>query len=131
MTHKIPAHLIDIDGHRVESHQLMTAGPDMTADDIKTARLFLERRAKLLGMQLAGQWHMSNGEIRVWAHRDPHQAAEASAFALTPQAGPAATDTTGDLFGLDYDDLADWTPDALRCASHRARRSAPGPDLFA
>ena len=57
---------------------------------------------------------------------DPHQAAEASAFALMPQAGPAAIDTTGDLFGFDYDDLQHWQAD------QRTRRSkaSAGPDLF-
>ena len=58
---------------------------------------------------------------------DPHQAAEAAAFTLTPQAGPAAVDTTGDMFGFDYDDLADWTP----ATPTRRRQPAPGPDLFA
>lgn len=127
MTHKIPAHLIDTHGHCIESHQLMTAGPGMTADDIRAARQFLERRAKMLGLQLAGQWHMSNGEIRVWAQRDPHQAAEAAAFTLTMQAGPAAADTTGDLFGYDYDDLEHWHNETAA----RGRRSSVGPDLFA
>lgn len=127
MTHKIPAHLIDTHGHCIESHQLMTAGPGMTADDIRAARQFLERRAKMLGLQLAGQWHMSNGEIRVWAQRDPHQAAEAAAFTLTMQAGPAAADTTGDLFGYDYDDLEHWHNETAT----RGRRSSVGPDLFA
>lgn len=131
MTHKIPAILVDTDGRRVESHELMTAGPGMTADDIKAARQFLERRAKLLGMQLADQWHMGNGEIRVWAKRDPHQSAEADAFTLMPQSGPAAIDTTADLFGYDYDDLEHWHNErtASRCASHRAHQSTP--DLFA
>jgi len=128
MTHKIPAHLVDTDGHRIESHQLLTAGPGMTADDIRAARLFLERRAKMLGLLLAGQWHMSNGEIRVWARRDPHQATEADAFRLALQAGPAAVDTTADLFGIPADLAAAV---ALRCASHRSQRPAPGPDLFA
>lgn len=127
MTHKIPAHLIDTHGHCIESHQLMTAGPGMTADDIRAARQFLERRAKMLGLQLAGQWHMSNGEIRVWAQRDPHQAAEAAAFTLTMQAGPAAADTTADLFGYDYDDLEHWHNETAA----RGRRSSVGPDLFA
>lgn len=128
MTHKIPAHLIDTDGHRIESHQLMTSGPGMTAEDIEAARRFLERRAEMLGLQLAGQWHMSNGEIRVWAKRDPHQAAEADAFRLTIQAGPAAADTTGDLFGIPADLAADV---ASRCDSHRRTRPAEGADLFA
>lgn len=59
------------------------------------------------------------------AAADPHQAAEASAFALTPQAGPAAVDTTGDMFGI---------PAELAAAT-RAKRTGPGgpsgyPDLF-
>jgi hypothetical protein len=58
---------------------------------------------------------------------DPHQAAEASAFALMPQAGPAATDTTGDMFGFDYDDLQHWHNE--RTASRR-KRASDGPDLF-
>lgn len=64
---------------------------------------------------------------------DPHQSAEAAAFALMPQAGPAAIDTTADLFGYDYDDLEHWSNEltAFRCASHRRLRPAEGPDLFA
>ena len=58
---------------------------------------------------------------------DPHQAAEASAFALMPQAGPAATDTTGDLFGFDYDDLQHWQNE--RTASRR-KPANDGPSLF-
>lgn len=57
---------------------------------------------------------------------DPHQAAEASAFALMPQAGPAAIDTTGDLFGFDADDLEHWHQDQ----QSRRRRAPVGPDLF-
>lgn len=41
---------------------------------------------------------------------DPHQAAEAAAFALMPQAGPKAKDTTRDLFGLTAEDLQHLTP---------------------
>jgi hypothetical protein len=59
-------------------------------------------------------------------YHDPHQAAEASAFALMPQAGPAATDTTGDMFGFDYDDLQHWQADQ----QSRRRRAPVGPDLF-
>lgn len=56
---------------------------------------------------------------------DPHQGAEAAAFALTPQAGPAAVDTTGDMFGI---------PAELALAT-RAKRTGPGgpsgyPDFF-
>ena len=59
------------------------------------------------------------------AGHDPHQGAEADAFALTPQAGPAAVDTTGDMFGI---------PAELAAAT-RAKRTGPGgpsgyPDLF-
>lgn len=57
---------------------------------------------------------------------DPHQAAEASAFALMPQAGPAAIDTTGDLFGFDADDLEHWQAERTT----RRQRVSPGPDLF-
>jgi len=57
---------------------------------------------------------------------DPHQAAEASAFALTPQAGPAAIDTTGDLFGFDADDLEHWQAERTT----RRQRAAEGADLF-
>lgn len=59
---------------------------------------------------------------------DPHQAAEASAFALMPQAGPAATDTTGDLFGYDYDDLMHWQADQRQRKTRRPS-DATG-DLF-
>lgn len=64
---------------------------------------------------------------------DPHQSAEAAAFSLMPQAGPAAIDTTADLFGFDYDDLEHWHNErtAFRCASHHGRRSADTADLFA
>jgi hypothetical protein len=58
---------------------------------------------------------------------DPHQAAEASAFALMPQAGPAATDTTGDLFGFDYDDLQHWHNERTAKARKQAN---DGPSLF-
>lgn len=47
---------------------------------------------------------------------DPHQAAEAMAFALTPQAGPKAKDTTRDMFGLTAEDL-----------QHLAPKHAPAP----
>jgi hypothetical protein len=57
---------------------------------------------------------------------DPHQAAEASAFALMPQAGPAAIDTTGDLFGFDADDLEHWHQDQRQ----RRQHANDGPDLF-
>lgn len=57
---------------------------------------------------------------------DPHQSAEASAFALMPQSGPAAIDTTGDLFGFDADDLEHWHQDQRQ----RRQRAAEGPDLF-
>lgn len=76
MTHKIPAHLVDTHGHRVESHLLLTSGPGMTADDVRDVRQFLERRAHLLGRKLAGQWHMSLGEVRVWCHAEPVEAAK-------------------------------------------------------
>ena len=58
---------------------------------------------------------------------DPYQADEAAAFALTPQTGPAARDTTGDLFGIPAELAADL---AARCATHRGLRSPAGPDLF-
>lgn len=58
--------------------------------------------------------------------QDPHQAAEASAFALMPQSGPAAIDTTGDLFGFDYDDLAHWQAERTT----KRQRASHGPDLF-
>lgn len=57
---------------------------------------------------------------------DPHQAAEASAFALMPQAGPAAIDTTGDLFGFDADDLEHWHQDQ----QSRRQQANDGADLF-
>lgn len=57
---------------------------------------------------------------------DPHQSAEASAFALMPQAGPAAKDTTADMFGFDYDDLTHWQADRTT----KRQRVSPGPDLF-
>ena len=41
---------------------------------------------------------------------DPHQAAEAAAFALIPQAGPKPRDTTRDMFGLTAEDLQHLTP---------------------
>jgi hypothetical protein len=68
MTRKIPAHLVGTDSRQIESHQLMTANAGMTTADIQHAKAFLEHRAKMLGLKLAGQWHLANGEIRVWAH---------------------------------------------------------------
>jgi len=59
---------------------------------------------------------------------DNLQAVEAAAFRLMRQAGPAAVDTTGDLFGIPADLAAAV---ASRCASHRRTRPAEGPDLFA
>jgi hypothetical protein len=41
---------------------------------------------------------------------DPHQEAEAMAFALIPQAGPKPKDTTRDMFGLTAEDLQHLTP---------------------
>lgn len=58
--------------------------------------------------------------------QNPHQASEASAFALMPQAGPAAIDTTGDLFGFDVEDLTHWQADQRT----RRQRANDGPDLF-
>lgn len=57
---------------------------------------------------------------------DPHQAAEAQAFALMPKAGPAAIDTTGDLFGFDADDLEHWHQDQRQ----RRQRATEEPGLF-
>lgn len=59
---------------------------------------------------------------------DPHQAAEALAFALMPTTGPAAVDTTGDLFGYDADDLEHYQ--ASRCASRLRQPSADSLGLF-
>lgn len=71
MTRKIPAYLIDTHGQRIESHLLMTSGAGMTTADVQDVRQFLERRARLLGHKLAGQWHVSMGEVRVWCHAEP------------------------------------------------------------
>lgn len=68
MAHKIPAHLVNSNAKRIESHELTTAGPGMTGADIKAAREFLEARAKALGHKLAGAWSMERGEIRVWVY---------------------------------------------------------------
>jgi hypothetical protein len=59
-------------------------------------------------------------------HQDPHQAAEAAAFILTHSPGREAKDTTGDLFGFDYDDLEHWHQDQQT----KRQRRATGPDLF-
>lgn len=59
---------------------------------------------------------------------DPHQAAEAAAFSLMPSTGPAAGDTTGDLFGYDADDLEHYQ--ASRCASRLRQPSADSFGLF-
>jgi hypothetical protein len=59
---------------------------------------------------------------------DPHQPAEAAAFSLMPQRGPAAVDTTGDLFGFDADDLEHFH--ASRCASRLRQPSADSLGLF-
>jgi hypothetical protein len=59
---------------------------------------------------------------------DPHQPAEAAAFSLMPQHGPAAVDTTGDLFGFDADDLEHFH--TSRCASRLRQPSADSLGLF-
>lgn len=67
MTHKIPVRLVDTKSQRIEAHELMISGP-MTAQDIKDARAFLERRAAILNKRPAGQWHMAQGVITMWVH---------------------------------------------------------------
>lgn len=67
MTHKIPARLVDTNSQRIEAHELMIPGP-ITAQDIKDAKAFLERRAAILNKRPAGQWHMAQGVITLWVH---------------------------------------------------------------
>jgi hypothetical protein len=67
MTHKIPVRLVDTNSQRIEAHELMTSGP-ITAQDIKDAKAFLERRAAILNKRLANQWHMAQGVITMWVH---------------------------------------------------------------
>lgn len=67
MTHKIPVRLVDTNSQRLEAHELMIGGP-ITAQDIKDAKAFLERRAAILNKRLANQWHMAQGVITLWVH---------------------------------------------------------------
>lgn len=67
MTHKLHVRLVDTKSHRLEAHELMI-GEALTAQDIKDAHTFLERRAEILKKRPAGQWHMAQGVITMWVH---------------------------------------------------------------
>lgn len=91
----------------------------------------LDTHAEEQAKHHGGDWLMPDvyqGRITYAAAIDPHQSAEAAAFSLMPTTGPAAVDTTTDMFGYDADDLQHFQ--ASRCASRLRQPSADSLGLF-
>ena len=91
----------------------------------------LDMHAEAQAKQYGGDWLMPDvyeGSITYGDFADQHQAAEAEAFSLTASTGPAAVDTTTDMFGFSAGDLEHYQ--ASRCASRQRQPSTDSIDLF-
>lgn len=104
----------------------------VAAEDLPTPYTdALDMHADEQAQRLNVDWLMPDvyeGRITYAEHVDQHQAAEAAAFSLLPQAGAAAVDTTGDMFGFNADDMA--RHQAARCSTNLRPAATHTVDLF-